>query len=245
MSRILPLMVGAAGMALVFATACTPPADAGECDANRPCQDRGEVCDTVAKECVLAELDVDQTDDPDPDGNFGPIALPFFRGEVCVAKAAQPGQAVPVSISPCVHPCITSSLYKQRNQFTCSGSLCEGINLMYIEDAVGTACPADVFGRFDQGQCAYPYTVGAKQGPIVINGSNLVGRINVEIPFLSNDDAAKIVGGASSEEIWAMVKAYPSATEWVFEVTINDANAPAPADCTTDKAACNCRQIGF
>ena len=250
MSLRLPSFVCAAGAALALAAACTPPGDAGECDTNRPCTARGEVCDTSAKICVEAEVDLDQTAEPDADGAFGPLALPFFRGEVCVAKAAQPGQFIPVSISPCVHPCVTATKFVKYNMFTCTGSSCEGANLVWLADAVGAACPADVFGRFDAGLCTYPYTVEGGQGPIVLSGKALVGQIAIEAPFLSNEDMATIAGKvdakAPSSEIWPILKAYPESAERVFTVTLNDANDPAPASCTgADKALCECRLIGL
>lgn len=235
-----------AGLTLGFATAaCTPFEDAGECDANRPCSGRGMTCDVAAKECVEADVDVDQTAAPDDDGNFGPLVLPFFRGKVCVGKSAKPGEAIPVTLSPCIHPCVTATAFKQKHLFSCVGSSCEGLNLMWLEDAVGSACPADAFGRFDAGLCTYDFEIKAQQGAVIINDKPLTGTMTTEIPVLSNEDMARIAAGAGNSEIWETVKSYPEDKSRVFTVPINDSVDGAPADCIADPSLCDCREIGF
>ncbi|MEZ4450703.1 MAG: hypothetical protein R3B09_14575 [Nannocystaceae bacterium] len=235
-----------AGMTLGFATAaCTPFEDPGECDANRPCTERGMTCDTLNKTCVEADIDVDQTAPPDDDGNFGPTILPFFRGKVCVAKSAKPGDKIPVYLSPCIHSCITASSFKQKHLYSCVGSSCDGLNLMWLEDATGAACPSDVFGRFDQSFCTYNFEITAQQGPVVIDGKALIGTMTTEIPVLSNEDMTRIAAGAGNSEIWSTVKSYPQDQDRVFTIPMNDSADAAPADCTTDPSVCDCRDIGF
>lgn len=239
-------LLSIAGLTLGFATAaCTPFESAGECDANRPCSGRGMTCDLASKECVDADVEVDQTAEPDADGNFGPLVLPFFRGKVCVGKSAKPGETIPVSISPCLHPCISAASFKQKHLFSCVGSTCEGLNLMWLEDAVGSACPADVFGRFDPGLCTYDFEIKAQQGAVVLDGKPLTGTITTEIPVLSNEDMERIAAGAGNSEIWALVKAYPEDTSRVFTIPLNDTVDSAPADCIADPSLCDCRDIGL
>ncbi|MBK8261773.1 MAG: hypothetical protein IPK80_10585 [Nannocystis sp.] len=232
-------------LTLVFG-ACAPEVDQGECSSTRPCSARGEVCDVAARECVDAEVDVDQTAEADADGAFGPLALPFFRGEVCVATAVKPGEAIPMSLSPCVHPCVSSTAYKVKHMFSCVGSSCEGAMLMWIGDAAGAACPADVFARFDASQCVYPYTVGAALGPVTLDSGPVEGSIAVEVPFLSNADATRIAGGSSTADNWAMIKAYPAEEERSFRVTLSPASSSAPESCLdADKSKCECRMLGL
>jgi len=231
---------------LLVGSACAPEANPGECSSTRPCTARGEVCDVAARECVDAEVNVDQTADADADGAFGPLALPFFRGEVCVATAVKPGEAIPMSLSPCVHPCVTAAAYKVKHMFSCAGSSCEGAMLMWIEDAAGSACPADVFARFNASQCTYPFTAGAKLGPVTLDSGPVQGSIAVEVPFLSNADAARIAAGSSTAENWGMIKAYPADEARSFTVTLNPSNPSAPEGCLdANKSACSCRSVGL
>lgn len=235
-----------AGLSLGFAlAACTPNEDAGQCDGNRPCTERGEICDTSEKICVEADFDVDETAPGPANGSFGPIALPFFRGQVCVATKAKPGEAIPVSISPCIHPCVSPGAFTQSNKWRCTGSSCEGLNLFYLQAATGAGCPAEVFGRFDAASCTYPLTVDAEQGPFTPGDTAVAGTVTTEIPFLSNEEIARVAAGVVDDDLWAMVKAYPAEESRVFSISLNDANASAPANCTDDPSLCDCRDVGF
>ncbi len=90
MTRTAATLLMGAGFMLAFApSACTPNEDAGECDSSRPCSERGEVCDTLEKVCIEADVDVDATAESPATGNFGPLALPFFRGKVCIAEVEE------------------------------------------------------------------------------------------------------------------------------------------------------------
>ncbi|MCA9634598.1 MAG: hypothetical protein KC420_01000 [Myxococcales bacterium] len=225
--------------------ACAPNEDAGQCDQSRPCTERGEICDTVDKVCIAADFDVDETAPGPANGSFGPSVVPFFRGKVCVATKAKPGERIPVSISPCLHPCVSPGPFTQVNKWQCSGSLCEGLNLMYLSAATGVGCPAEVFGRFDAGSCAYPLTIDAGQGPFNPAGIFFNGTATTEIPFLSNEEMARVANNASNDEIWSMVKAYPQEDSRVFSISLSDANPSAPANCTDDPSLCECRDVGF
>lgn len=245
MTRTAATLLLGAGFMLAFApSACTPNEDAGECDSNRPCSSRGEVCDTLEKVCIEADVDVDATADPPATGNFGPLALPFFRGKVCIASKAKPGDVIPVSISPCIHPCITNLGFHKKNTWRCVGTSCEGLNFGWI-DAQGTSCPADVFGRFDASMCTYDLTIDASQGAFSPSGMPVGGIVTTEVPFISNEDSARVDAGASNDELWAMVNAYPADDERIFEINLSDSNPSAPANCVDDPSLCDCFDIGF
>ena len=244
MTRTAATLLIGAGFMLAFApSACSPNEDPGECSSGRPCAERGEVCDTTVNACVDADLETDQTADAPATGSFGPTTLPFFRGKVCIATKAKPGDAIPLAITPCIHPCLTNNGFKQKNIWRCVGTSCEGLNMAWI-DASGVGCPSDVFGRFDPSMCTYDLTIKASQGPFNPGGTNIGGNVTTEVPFLSNAEIAQVDGGASNEAVWSMVNAYPADDERIFEINLSDANPSAPADCTTDPSLCDCFNIG-
>ncbi len=227
--------------------ACAPTESAGECGVGRPCPNRGEACDEVVHECILQDLTVDATSDDPAPAAFSGQALPFFRGRVCMPKRVQPGDTVPVKIMPCVHSCIEPGGFKFKKQYSCKGSYCESAVLQYYSGAAGTNCPADAFGQFDKSMCkdlGEAGTIKASAGPFVIDGSPIRGNASVEIPFLSNDDAAEIRDGAATDRIWEMIKQYPQSEERVFSISMDGANPAAPADCS-DESKCDCQEIGF
>ncbi|MCA9657077.1 MAG: hypothetical protein KC486_01920 [Myxococcales bacterium] len=238
-----PLLFGAGLMLGFVPAACAPTGDAGECSSTRPCSERGEVCDTVAKLCVSADLDVDATDDPPATGSFSEL-MPFFRGKVCLPTKAKPGEKIPVTISPCVHPCVAASSFTQKHTWRCVGTSCEGLNLMWYQ-GTGADCPADVFGRFDASMCTYPLEIEAQQGPFTPSGNSVAGVVTTEFPFLTSDDIAQIDAGADSDEIWNIVNAYPADDERVIDINLSDANASAPDNCVDDPSACDCFNIGL
>ena len=237
------LWIAAGAAAGLITAACGPAESSGECATGRPCENRGEVCDVTLSECIPQDLDVDATATPTP-ANFTGVALPFFRGKVCVAKGGvKPGETVPVKFSPCLHPCITGGGYKFKKQYRCTGSSCEAASLQYYGTASGTGCPKDAFGRFDKSMCVYT-DIKASAGPFVIPTGPVTGVATIEVPFLTNEDAAKIRDGATTDQIWELIYKYPQDPNRVFHLTLNAGNASPPADCS-DESKCDCREIGF
>jgi hypothetical protein len=118
---------------------------------------------------------------------------------------------------------------------------------MFINAASGTGgCTKDAFAKFDRSQCVYPTSpIKASARPFAVGGEAIRGNAQIEIPFLSNDDAAEIRDGASSDQIWALINQYPASEERVFAISMDGANPAAPADCIADKSKCECREIGF
>lgn len=227
----------------VAIAACAPAESSGECYIGKPCVTRGEACDDSISECVPQDLNVDATGPVPAPADFTGVAVPFFRGKVCMPTAVKPGDTVPVKLSVCVNPCLKPGSYTFKKQYKCSGSACDSAVLQYYGNAAGTGCQQDAFARFDEATCMYA-EVKASAGPFVINGNAVTGSAKVEIPFLNNDDAAKIRDGATTDQIWSLINQYPQDTERVFNVTMNANNAAAPADCV-DESKCECRTIGF
>lgn len=228
--------------------ACAPTESAGDCTSTKPCPNRGETCDVALQQCIAQDLDVDATSDEDAPANFSDVALPFFRGEVCMPIRVQPGDTIPVSINPCLHPCIDAGGFSYKKQFSCTGAVCKSAVIqMYVNAAANAGgCPKDAFASFDRSQCAYPAEpIKANAGPFVVDGNPIRGNAEIEIPFLSNDDAAAIRDGAATAEIWNLINQYPASADRVFAVSMDGANPAAPADCVADKSLCECREIGF
>lgn len=234
----------AGGLLAAGLAACSPSESPAECSASKPCPNRGEACDALLQECTLQDLAVDATSDEPTPASFSGVALPFFRGRVCMPTRVQPGDTVPVKLTPCVHACIDPGGFNFKKQYTCTGAYCESAVLQIFGTAAGMACPADAFGKFDRTQCAPGEDILASAGPFVIDGEQIRGNAQVEIPFLSNEDAAQIRDGAAVPAIWELIKQYPQSQERVFAVSMDGANPAAPADCS-DESKCDCREIGF
>jgi len=225
-------------------TACLPEEDSGECNASKACSNRGEVCNEVSHQCEIADLDVDGTADDSP-ASFSNVAVPFFRGKVCMPTKIKPGETVPVKVSTCLHKCITPGGYSFKKQYRCTGSSCESLVLVYFPEASGKDCPADAFGKFDRSLCVYDER-DVSAGPFNLNTGPVSGTASIEVPFLSNDDVTTLNGLTDEARVaktWELAYAYPPDSDRVFQVTINAANPAAPADCAG--AGCECREIGF
>ncbi|MEX1365797.1 MAG: hypothetical protein AB1Z98_21900 [Nannocystaceae bacterium] len=227
----------------VGASACGPQTDLSPCDDDRPCSGRAQVCDLETLECVAADVDTSATLNPAP-ASFTDAVIPFFRGEVCLPHEVQSGAALPVLMRPCLHPCITASSYEFRHTFTCVGSRCEALALMWVVGS-GDACPADAFGQFDAGQCQYATDVEMTIATETSNGP-ISGTMEIEIPFLSNDDIAVIAAGTSDDAIRQLVQQYPEDEGRIPDgraVSLLAGNPAPPASCRD--GACSCYSIGF
>jgi len=241
----------AAGLCLVgLLAACLPEEDAGECSASSTCPNRGEVCDLQTYQCELSGLKPDKTAD-EAKASFSNVPVPFFRGKVCMATKVKPGEAVPVKVSTCLHPCIAAGGFQFKKQYRCTGSSCESLVVVYYPKTSGTGCPADAFGKFDRGQCVYAdgtiHNVTA--GPFNLNTGPVSGVATVEVPILSNDDISTLLPledqtDARVAKTWELAYQYPPDSDRVFNVSINASNPSAPKDCA-DESKCDCREIGF
>ncbi|MEZ4384651.1 MAG: hypothetical protein R3A79_25200 [Nannocystaceae bacterium] len=187
----------------------------------------------------------DCTSPGDPDGNPGPTTVPYFRGRACVVKEAKPGQALPVRLEACLHPCLSINAYAFKHAYRCPGGACEATALLYFKDVVGANCPSDVFAKFDPAQCSYAAPIDINAGPLVYGGNEFSGVAPLVIPYLSNDQADEIANGANtSQEIWARVDSNTQEASRYFDVTVSDDAADAPAKCD-DPELCDCRDVAF
>jgi len=224
--------------------ACAPEEDSGECNAAKPCSNRGEVCNELSNQCEVVDLDVDGTADEAP-ASFSKVPVPFFRGTVCMPTKIKPGETAPVKVSTCLHPCITAGGYSFKKQYDCTGSSCRSLVRVFYPETSGTGCPTDAFGKFDRSLCVYDDRE-VSAGPFNLNTGPVSGTATVEIPFLSNDDVATLIplqGEALVAKTWELAYAYPPDSDRVFQLSINAGNPAAPADCSG--SGCDCREIGF
>jgi hypothetical protein len=218
--------------------------DSGECSAGAPCPNRGEACDDTTKTCERQDLDVDGTG-PSPAPASFVATIPFFRGTVCAATNVQPGDKIPVKIDMCVDPCVSPKGHKFKSQYRCNGSNCETALIVYLPDAQGANCPADAFGKFPKANCQ-TVTIEASVGPLSIQSTGpITGTGTLELPFLTNDDAAAIAGTDDFDKVWQLIYKYPQDAGRVFQLSMNANNPKAPANCTDDPSLCSCKEIGF
>ncbi|MEZ4449319.1 MAG: hypothetical protein R3B09_07555 [Nannocystaceae bacterium] len=180
----------------------------------------------------------------DPDGELGPTDVPFFRGRVCVAKEAKPGQMVPVRLEACVHPCLKFNAFAFRHTYRCTSG-CESAAVLWYGGVTGTNCPSDVFAKFDPALCKTLNGIDILAGPVNLGDNPYEGALPVLIPMLTNDQVAEISGGAdTAAEIWARVDVNQQSPDRTFEVNLSASAADAPASCK-DSDLCQCHDVGF
>jgi len=241
-------IIGRAGLGMVLgvmagAMACAPRADDGGCGEDLDCA-RGEACDMVANACIAAELNTTATRTPAPAEFTGEI-VPFHRGEICLPTRVESGASMPVLMRPCVHPCLSVSSFEFRHTFQCVGSSCDALALMWMTTS-GQACPPDAFGSFDESACVYDTDVEFQLATETSNGP-IRGTMRLEVPFLSNEDAAELARDPSDDDtIERLVHQYPpSATRLPNgeSISIQNGHPTPPASCRD--GACECFPIGF
>lgn len=179
-------------------------------------------------------------------GDLASFTLPFFRGRVCVSDAVQPGDTVVVSMSTCVHPCLSPGQFKYKYLYRCDGSSCEMGLVAYHPGTTGTNCPADVFGEFPMEQCVYAGPYAFNTGALVLGQDPFAGMGSLLVPFMTNADVEAIVGGDDmSASVWTRIESHTQDPMRVFPMSFDAGNAMAPAACGEGVAGCTCRDIGF
>ena len=236
------LVLGAATM--LGAGACAPQVDTSPCDENRPCEGRGLVCDLDVLECVDAEVDLSSTESPAP-SSFTNKIIPFFRGEMCLPHEVQSGADLPVVMRPCLHPCIAANAFEFRHSFSCVGSRCDALAMMWVVGSSASACPADAFGSFDSAQCVYGTEVEFSIATATGSGP-ISGTMTLEAPFLSNADMEAIAANPTAEVIDERVQQYPQQQSRIpngQSVSLLPDHPVPPASCSG--GACPCYPVGF
>lgn len=245
-NRVLGVVFGVGAGAIAAVGGCSPRADPG-CTKDADCEGRGQVCDTFDGMCVPAELDIDSTEDPAP-MSFTNKPVPFFRGTACTVGEVKSGALLPVSINPCLHPCIERGSHHFKQFYSCRGSTCDAMVVLWVDANSGPmGCPENAFGRFDQSQCTYgnpiEFTIDTTTG----DGSVISGSMTIEVPFLTNEDIAKIVADDSQGNIENLAQQYPRQNNRIIggDAVSILANHPEPATPCNGAENCQCGPIGF
>lgn len=263
-------------LAGISLAACTPSDDQGQCVEDADCQGRGLVCQTTLNECVEREQDYSTTAEPTPASTFTDKAIPFFRGRVCTAKdqAILAGAPVPVTLQPCLHPCIEPGAHVFQHEWDCQAAVCSARTVFWVEGD-GTNCPAEAWGEFDQALCDYSkVSISSSLGTIELDGQPLEALLTYEIPFLTNIDVQNIADYRAMDRAGKMsaasdaclercngvsdyenclqscfnretVFAYVQQPNRSIDINLANANPSPPDDCNADPAACDCIEIGF
>lgn len=230
-----------AGLALAGGPACAPSVDPG-CSADSNCG-RGEMCDLSIGECVDVEAMTDSTENPAP-ASFTGKPVPFFRGNVCTVHDVQTGAAIPVHLDPCLHPCVATNSHHFQHYYNCVGTHCEAWATMFY-DADATACPADAFSKFDPAMCVYGSAVDLTI-TVTVQDEPVSGSLELEVPFISNADAAMLAPNYESAALVEAIEQYPQEMGRIvggMPITLSPSSPAPPASCAA--GACPCYQVGF
>lgn len=237
-------LVGAA--ALTGLLACSPSIDQADCSELLPCPDRGDLCNTEEGICTPNEVDLESTEDPAPP-SFNGKAISFFRGRVCLPHEVKAGEAFPVSLDPCLHPCIQREGHRFRQSWSCEGSSCEAWALVWVTGSSSGQCPTDAFGRFDPSQCVYGEPIELKIDPVYEDGTPIEGTMLLDIPFLKNADAEEIERSNGDQAvIEAAIQKYPRQDERIpggKPISMAEAHPAPPSTCAGGQ--CDCFEVGF
>jgi len=230
----------------LWAGACAPRVDDSGCSEDDPCTTRGQVCDLEANACVAALVDTSTAESPAPT-SFTDKVIAFHRGEVCLPHEVKSGEQMPLLMRPCLHPCVVASSYEFKHSFECRGSHCTAEAFMWIVgSSAPTGCPAEAFAAFDPALCQYSTMTELKVATETSNGP-ISGDMLLELPFLTNEDAATLAADPNDEEtVAALVQQYPQQHNRIPDdraISILPGNPAPPASCAA--GACPCYPIGF
>jgi hypothetical protein len=244
-ARTAGLLAGAL-LAGLWMGACAPRAEDGGCSEDDPCTSRGQVCDLETFECVAAEVDTSAAENPAP-ASFTDKIITFHRGEVCLPHEVKSGERIPLLMRPCLHPCVMVGSYQFKHAFECRGSHCTAEAFMWVTGtSAPTGCPTDAFGSFDQAQCQYGTQVELQVATETSSGP-ISGDMLLELPFLTNEDAATLAADPDdTETVEALVQQYPQQPNRIPDgraISILPGNPAPPATCVD--GGCPCYPIGF
>jgi hypothetical protein len=240
----LKLAVRSIACAMIWVGGCAPVADHGGCSEDADCDDeRGQVCDVEASECIDKVVDTTTTGTATP--TLTGVTVPFHRGTVCYAESVQAGARIPVSLTPCLHPCLTVSKHFHSNYYSCIGASCDAWAFVYFT-ADGANCPADAFGAFDRTMCDVTQTVALGVNSTIGDNEPVQGTMTLEVPYLTNEDVQVIDAAGRDIDLMNMkIAQYPSQANRVAgDIDLNAAN-PAPPEMCDGATNCVCKDIGF
>ncbi|MBL9103493.1 MAG: hypothetical protein JNL82_21280 [Myxococcales bacterium] len=180
------------------------------------------------------------------EGDISPLALPFFRGQVCVSDNVKPGDKIAMSFSTCAHPCLDVGGFKYKWTTRNSGDGFEVAVVFYHPGTAGTACPPDVFGEFPAEACVYGGPIAVSVGPLNAGDTAWEGPASLVVPFFTNEEAASYDAGMDDgATVWANVGMHMQASDRTFALTLDAGNEAAPGECGEGVAGCTCRAIGL
>lgn len=177
------------------------------------------------------------------EGDLSTFVLPFFRGEVCYADKLRPGDGLPISWNPCVHPCIDPQKSGWRYLVRCSGGVgCEIAFLQYYREATGTDCPSDVFAKFNQTGCKY---LGPHYG--LSEGLKSFGYPDDKllVPFITNEDATAVNALEPAADVWTRIDGHTQSPDRYIPLSVSADNPAPPTQCGPGVPGCTCKEIGF
>lgn len=233
-------------LAGLWVGACAPRAESGGCDEDLPCTARGQVCDLETNDCVAAEVDTSAAESPAP-ASFTDKVIAFHRGEVCLPLEVKSGERMPLLMRPCLHPCVTVGSYQFKHSFECRGSHCDAQAFMWVTgSSAAEGCPADAFAAFDPALCQYGTEVELQLATETSSGP-ISGDMLLELPFLTNEDAAMLAADPDDAETTErLVQQYPQQQNRIPDgraISILPGNPVPPATCVD--GGCSCYPIGF
>jgi hypothetical protein len=236
-------LVRSIACALVWVGGCAPAADQGDCTADSDCEGRGEICDVEAAECIAGPVDTTSTGTAT--STFTGVPVPFHRGTVCYAESVKAGETIPVTLIPCLNPCLTVSQHFHSNYYSCFGSSCDAWAFVYFL-ADGVDCTPDAFGSFDRTTCDVTNAVDLSIKSTINETDPVLGTMTLEVPFLTNDDVQVIHAANRDIDLMKMkVEQYPSQDNRVAgEISLRTDNPAPPAMCNGAEN-CTCKDIGF
>jgi hypothetical protein len=151
-------------------------------------------------------------------------------------------------MSPCIHPCLTTSTFQFKHNWNCIGSSCEAYGLVWVV-ASGAMCPEDAFGKFDRSQCDYATEIEFSINPVYDDGRAIEGQMRLEIPFLSNADASQVAADPDNTDLReTTIQKYPQEMNRIpggMDISLLASNPEPPASCGEMGAACDCFDVGF
>jgi len=238
------VLVRSIACAIAFVGGCAPAADQGECRIDSDCEGRGEICDVEASACIDGPLDTSSTGTATP--TLTGVPVPFHRGTVCFAESVQAGAPVPVSLVPCLHPCLTAGSHFHSNYYSCYGSSCDAWAFVYFI-ADGVDCPADAFGSFPRNMCDFTTpAIDLSIGTTINDGEPVLGTMTLEVPFLTNEDVQVIDAAGRDTDLMNMkIGQYATQDNRIAgEISLLAGNPAPPAMCNGAEN-CTCKDIGF
>jgi hypothetical protein len=243
------LAVRSIACAIVWVGGCAPVADHGGCSEDADCDDeRGQVCDVEASECIDKVVDTTTTGTATPTLTGVPMA--FHRGTVCYADAVQAGSPIPVSFTPCLNPCLEPMEHFHSNYYSCIGASCDAWAFVYfLVDGVG--CPPDAFGSFDRTMCDVTTTVHLDDGIATTIGPEddkqpVQGTMTLDVPFLTNEDVQAIHAAKGDIDLMnTKIAQYPMQDNRLVGKVDMKAGNPAPPAMCDGATNCVCKDIGF